>query len=464
MERRFEVRLRELLADAVVSPETFRGMLGRLERFVEPFAACLRTPEQQRHIREYAAGLLSNVGRKNVESIAYHHDQERQALQKFIGQCPWDHQPLLIELTRQVGHELGESDGVVVFDPSTFPKKGTESVGVDRQWCGRLGKVENCQVGVYMAYASRKEHALVNMRLYLPKSWAKTKSKARLRKCGVPKERRFQTRHELALEMLDETGPYLPHLWIAGDDEMGRSSQFRADLRGRQKCYVLAVPSNTLVRDLEQEPPAYTGLGRPRAIPFVRADKWCGALPPRAWTTITVRDGEKGPLVVQAVRTRMLAKTEKRSKRLCEETLLVIRERQGNGTLKHDYYLCHDDRVASFDTPLTELVRVARTTHRIEECFQRGKSEAGLADYEVRTWLGWHHHQTLSLVAAWFLTQEARREKKHDPCHDRAPGAGWIGHAVATRVAMRPPRETRPRCHTSPATQRRSETLSLQTT
>jgi SRSO17 transposase len=314
-----------------------------------------------------------------------------------------------------------------------------------------------------MAYASRKEHTLVNMRLYLPKSWANTRSKARLRKCGVPKERRFQTRHELALEMLDESGRYLPHLWIAGDDEMGRSSQFRADLRERHKSYVLAVPSNTLVRDLEQEPPAYTGLGRPRAIPFVRVDKWCAALPPRAWTRNRVRDGEKGPLVVQAARTCVLAKTENRSKRLCEEMLLVIRERQNDGTWKHDYYICHDDRTASFDTPLTELVRVARTTHRIEECFQRGKSEAGLADYEVRTWLGWHHHQTLSLMAAWFLTQEARREKNHDPCYDRAAGAGWIGHALASRVAMRPPRETRPQCHTSSATQRESSAAPPQT-
>src|SRR5712691_763850 len=135
MERRFAARLEELLDDATVHPAVLRDMLPRLERFVEPFAALLATTEQRTHVKEYVAGLVSNLKRKNVESIAYHHDQDRQALQKFIGQVPWDHQPLLMELARQVGAEIGEVDGVIVFDPSGFPKKGSESVGVQRQWC-----------------------------------------------------------------------------------------------------------------------------------------------------------------------------------------------------------------------------------------------------------------------------------------------------------------------------------------
>src|SRR6202035_2297191 len=114
--------------------------------------------------------------------------------------------------------ELGETDGVLVFDPSAFPKQGTESVGVQRQWCGRLGKIENCQVGVYLGYVSRKDHALVDFRLYLPKEW--TRDRKRMNKAGVPKGVRFCTRHELALDMLDEHGSLLPHQWIAGDDEM----------------------------------------------------------------------------------------------------------------------------------------------------------------------------------------------------------------------------------------------------
>ena len=141
MERRFRVRLDELLEDAEVPPGLLRGVFPRLEDFLQPFVAALRSPEQQTHAHHYVQGLLSDLDSKDVESIAYLHDSERQGLQKFIGQADWDQQPWLTELTRQVGAELGEADGVLVFDPSAFPKKGTASVGVQRQWCGRLWSV-----------------------------------------------------------------------------------------------------------------------------------------------------------------------------------------------------------------------------------------------------------------------------------------------------------------------------------
>ena len=157
-----------------------RGFSRAAQRFVAPaesvclpFVESLGEPEQKRHTVEYMTGLVSGLERKTGEGIAYLHDQERQGIQKFIGFVPWDHQPLLATLASQVGQELGEADGVIVFDPSGFPKKGTKSVGVGKQWCGRLGKVENCQVGVYMGYVTRKEHAIVNVRLYLPEDWAK---------------------------------------------------------------------------------------------------------------------------------------------------------------------------------------------------------------------------------------------------------------------------------------------------
>lgn len=407
MERRFSDRLEQLLDEATVNPAVLRDVMPRLERFLQPFAAFLETPQQRNHLNEYVAGLISNVERKNAESIAYHHDQDRQPLQKFIGQIPWDHQPLVTELARQVGIEIGEPDGVIVFDPSGFAKKGTASVGVQRQWCGRLGKIENCQVGIYLAYVSRLEHALVDVRLYLPAEWARDKK--RRKECGVPKEVRFQTRHEQALEMLQAQGSLLPHAWIAGDDEMGRSSKFRGDLRALNERYLLAVPSNTLIRDCEVEPPAQSGRGRRRKIPFTRVDRWCAALPEDAWETIEVRPGEKGPLAVQMVKRRVLAKTERRRVGP-EEILVVSREQQADGTFKLDYYLSS----AAAETPLAEFARVAKAEHRIEDCLKRAKSEAGLAQYQVRTWEGWHHHQTLSLLATWFLTQETRRGKKMD--------------------------------------------------
>jgi SRSO17 transposase len=430
MERRFELRLEELLDDAVLEPQIPAGMLDRLERFVEPFAAYLFSSEQRRHFWEYIAGMLSDVKRKNAENVAYFHDQDRQAMQKFMGQSPWNDRPLIGELVRQVGAELGEPDGVLVFDPSAFPKQGKESVGVARQWCGRLGKIDNCQVGVYFAYVSRKEHALVDVRLYLNKEW--TKDKRRRKKCGVPRTIRFRTRHALALEMLEEHGAALPHAWIAGDDEMGRSSAFRRDLRRRNERYLLAVPSNTLVRDLNATPPVYEGRGRRPQVPFQRTDRWCATLPEDAWTTIEARDGSRGPLTVQAVKTRVLAKTDRR-RNGPEETLVVLREVQHDGTMKHDYYLSD----APHETPLKEFSRVAKAEHRIEECLERAKSDAGLAQYQVRNWTGWHHHQTLSLLAAWFLTREDRWGKKIYAGVDGADGSHHYRFPLASRPRLR---------------------------
>jgi SRSO17 transposase len=397
--------MEELLEDAVLDPRIPRGMLDRLEQFVEPFAARLTSREQRQHAREYVAGLFSDVKRKNAETIAYLHDQDRQALQKFIGQSPWDPRPLIAELAAQVGRELGEPDGVLVFDPSAFRKQGKDSVGVARQWCGRLGKIDNCQVGIYLGYVSRIEHALVDVRLYLNQAWAKDNK--RRKKAGVPRDLRFRTRHALALEMLAEHGKVLPHTWIAGDDEMGRSSAFRRELRGLEERYLLAVPSNTLVRDVNAEPPPYAGRGRRPQVPFTRVDRWCTALPDQAWTTVDVRDAARGPLVVQAVKTRVQAKTDRR-RNGPEETLVILREVQADGTMKHDYYLSN----AAAETPLAEFARVAKAEHRIEECLERAKGEAGLAQYQVRNWNGWHRHQTLSLMAAWFLTKEDLRGKK----------------------------------------------------
>src|SRR3954470_8331093 len=197
MERRFRVRLAELLDDAQVPPDLMRDALPRLEAFLRPFVAALHSAAQRTNAHQYVQGLLSDLPSKDVESIAYLHDRDRQGLQKFIGQAEWGHGPLLAELARQVGSELGEPDGVLVFDPSAFPKQGAASVGVQRQWCGRLGKVDNCQVGVYLGYVTRREHALVDVRLYLPREWAG--GRPRRLKAGVPREARFRTRHELAL-------------------------------------------------------------------------------------------------------------------------------------------------------------------------------------------------------------------------------------------------------------------------
>ena len=425
MERRYKVRLAELEADAELCPDLVRSLLPRLESFLKPFTERLQGSEQQAYAEHYVDGLLSNVRRKNVESIAYVHDQDRMPLQRFIGQAPWDHVPLLEELARQVGTELGEADGVLVFDPSSFPKCGKESVGVQRQWCGRLGKVDNCQVGIYLGYVTHREHALVDMRLYLPESWAKDKN--RRRKVGIPKEIRFQTRHHLVLEMLDQKGALLPHAWITGDDEMGRPMWFRQALEQRKERYLLAVPSNTLIRDLDASPPPYCGRGKRPQTPFVRADRWAQALPAQAWKRIKIRDGEKEPLVVHVAVASVEAKTDRR-RAAPKETLVVVQRQLTDGSAEHDYCLSN----APAETPHAEFARVANAEHRIEECIKRAKGEAGLADYQVRTWEGWHHHQTLALIATWFLVKETRRGKKMDTCVDGSPTRRDHRQAIAS--------------------------------
>lgn len=456
MDARYGERLEAMLVEAQVDAEMVEGIPARLVEFVEPFTRSILQAKQRRRAAAFIGGLMSDVERKNAESIAYRHDQERKEMQYFLGESRWDHQPPLIELATQVGRELGQPDGVIVFDPSGFPKKGTESVGVQRQWCGRLGKIENCQVGVYLGYVSAVEHALVNMRLYLPREWAK--DKGRRKKCHVPREVKFQTRHELCLEMLDEVGPLLPHGWIAGDDEMGRSSSFRRELRSRNERYLLAVPSNTLIRDLEVEVPEPAGPGAPRKAPFVRADKWRLSLPESAWTTIEVRDAEKGPLVVEVTTCRVQAKAD--GKRVGpEELVVIIRSRDEGGAMKHDYYLSN----AEPEVPRRELARVAKAEHRIEECLQRGKSECGLADYEVRSWGGWHHHQALSLIAAWFLNCELRAGKKIGPRVHLPATPGRDRPTPSHRLRLRPTQPHRLPMHTPLGAQPICPLLSPQT-
>lgn len=458
MEANYEARKQELLNECQIAPQVFQRVMPRLESFMSPFVDSLVRREQREHANTFVQGLLSDLDHKNVESIAYRFGQDRMPLQWFIGRSDWDHRPLRDELVRQVGQALGEADGVIVFDPSGFPKSGRESVGVARQWCGRLGKVDNCQVAIYMGYVSSREHALVDTQLFLPKEW--TKDKKRREKAGVPKHVRYRTRHQLCLEMLAQHGPQLPHAWITGDDEMGRPYWFRSQLNQLGESYLLAVPCNMQIRDLAVEPPQYGGRGRCPKRPWMRVDAWVEAASESDWTTVDVRDGSKGPLIVEVAKRSVVARTDKRQEGH-PETLVVIRFRQRDTEriVQTDYYLSN----ATTDTAEAEFARAAKAEHRIEECIQRGKSEAGLADYEVRTWNGWHHHQILSLIATWFLTTEARRGKKiHAGDHGSAdPRRDQFDPGPPLRMRYALPHQ--PRTRTPPAAQRTRSPVSLET-
>jgi hypothetical protein len=193
-----------------------------------------------------------------------------------------------------------------------------------------------------------------------------------MKRAGVPRDKqKYRTRHEICLELLDRYGDLMPHQWITGDDELGRPAEFRRELRRRNEQYLLAVPCNTKVADLESDPPQYTGHGRRPVRPSVRVDKWVSEQPSSLWKEIDVRDAEKGPLVIEVVTRRV--ETSKRSKGgAAEEILVVIRYRdRDRAVVKQDYYLSN----ASATTTHAEFGRAAKAEHRVEECFDRGKAK-----------------------------------------------------------------------------------------
>ncbi len=393
-------RREELLNDCIVSPDVFTPLIDRLGAFVVPYQHALETETRQHHMPLYLQGLLSHLPRKNAEAIATLIDVERQVLQDFIGTASWDHRPLITVLVGQVANRLGEPNGIIAFDPSSFPKRGTHSVGVKRQWCGHRGKVDTCQVGVFMGYVSEHDHALLDFRFSLPEEWARDEQ--RRQACHVPPEVRYHTRHAQCVEMLDLWGEQIPHGWVTGDDELGRHTRFRHELRERGERYVLGVPCTTTMRDLEAPLPAYQGRGRRPKAPWQSVSAWRHALDPDGWTRLTVRDGEKGPVEIEMVKRRVQTRLER--KRTGPQEWLVVTRRP----LADDRILetqasrdaCDQDarygyrydltptqtHASELEEPsLAELARVIKAGSCIEASFQRGKSEAGMDEYQVRT-------------------------------------------------------------------------------
>jgi SRSO17 transposase len=390
-----------LLADAELSAASVRGCAGRLQRFLQRYLPRFYRVEQRALAEIVVRGKLSNLERKTAEPIAYAAGLERKPVQHFVGAGLWDDEAVMAELRRHVARERADPDAVLVVDPSAFAKKGAASCGVGRQWCGRLGKIDNCQVGVFAAYVTAAGYAPVDRQLYLPADWAGDAKRRRL--THVPAAVMFQERWRLALALLDRVGRDLPFGWVAGDDEFGRASAFRAELRGRGRRYVLDVPCNTLIRDLSEAPAP--GRRRP---PWRRVDEWAQAQPPGRWRKLATGDGAKGPKVVRALETWVQTKDEDGNPGPRER--LVVKR-----TIDREPQVWYSLTNAKSDVPLGEVVVAHGRRHGIEEMLQAGKGEVGLGHYEVRSWVGWHHHMTLSLLALWFLILEKGRLGKKRP-------------------------------------------------
>ena len=406
----------EIFSTTQVRPSEAGETLKQLEKFAKSFAPFFYRKEQAELSKMYLEGLVSDLHRKSVEPIAIAHHHPRQGLQRFVGQGKWEDSDVRGELHRQIAAVLGDPDGVLVLDSSGFPKKGSHSVGVARQWCGRLGKEDNCQVGVFIGYVGGGSYTLVDGDLYLPHEW--TRSRDRLNSCHVPRTIGFRTKIRIAEDLLTLIVPKLPHRWIVGDDEFGRPADFRRKLRKQGEHYLLDVPSNTVIRDLAAPlPDRVPGRRGPSPqVPFVSVKAWADSQPAGAWKRVVVRPGEKGPLEVEivttSVRTRPHRKIGPRERLVVTRTVAAIPE--------YKYFLAH----AESTTSLEVLARVAGTRHWIEQCFEISKDDIGMDHYEVRSWTGWQHHMTMSFLAHWFLTLEHRRLGEKIPCPDgRLDGA-----------------------------------------
>jgi SRSO17 transposase len=405
------------LADAEVSAAAVAGCRRRLDSFLRRYLPRFYRVEQHELARLVLQGKLSGLQRKTSEPIAYQAGRPRKPVQHFVGAGGWDDEGVMAELRRHVAQALADPDAVLVLDPSAFPKSGVGSCGVARQWCGRLGKVENCQVGVFLAYVSAAGQALVDRQLYLPQEWAQ--DPARRRATHVPPVVAFQESWRIGLDLLDRSAGDLPFGWVAGDDEFGRCAEFRAELRRRQRRYVLDVPCNTSLRDLGEAPAP----GRQRP-PWRRADAWAQAQPRQRWRKLRLRAGSKGPKVVWAVEAWVQTK-EQDGRVGSRERLVVIR------TVDREPRTWYTLSNALEEVPLAKLVEVHGRRHGAEELFGAGKGEVGLGHYEVRSWVGWHHHMTLSLLALWFLQWEQERLGGENPGPDGVAVAGSVHPAAA---------------------------------
>ena len=323
-------------------------------------------------------------------------------MQRFLAESPWDDDTVIGRLQEYLGPRLGHPDAVWVLDGSDFPKQGRKSVGVARQYCGRLGKVANCQAGMFLVYVSPLGRALVDKRLYLPEIW--TSEQDRCESAGVSEERQgYRSKTQLALEMLEralERGQ-LQAGWVAGDDAFGMSPSFRDGLESLGVRYVLDVPAGFTVWPLDPErtSPAYQGRGAPRK-PRLRSGQRrtmterSDELPGEACREITVAEGSQGPrsYLFSAQRVRPT------SRRKPGEIHWAIYRRNLDGS-EPRYYLSN----APEDTPLETLAYVGGSRWRIETEFETEKSDVGLDEYETRTLPGWHHHVALCLLAGAFL-------------------------------------------------------------
>ena len=354
-----------------------------IERVHQCIAGRFRRPEPRRRALEYLKGLLSPVERKNGWQLAEQAgDATPYGVQRLLSGYVWDADLVRDDLKQYVVEHLGDGDAVLVVDETGFLKKGEKSAGVQRQYSGTAGRIENSQVGVFLAYASGNGRTLLDRELYLPQVWADDWE--RRREAGVPESVGFQTKGQLAQLMLGralESG--VPFTWFTGDEVYGSDRNLRLWLEREGVPHVLAIKRSEKLWALTEKGPRQ-----------VRADWLAGGVEGSGWIRCSAGDGAKGPRVYDwaAVNIRPLREPGKGYWLLARRSIANPEELA--------YYVCYGPA----GTALEELVRVAGRRWTIEECFEEAKGQVGLDQYEVRRWDGWYRHITLAMLAHAYLT------------------------------------------------------------
>ncbi len=398
------------------------------------FAPLFGRKEARAQSLVYLNGLLLATGRKSAEPMALVFGQADDqddisqnqvlALQRFLTYSPWSAQDVHCEVQRVFAQRLVPSTAnwsigtVGVIDESGFVKKGTESVGVQRQYCGRVGKKENCQVGVFLVGVTPAGSALLEQQLYLPRCWASDGK--RRAKAAVPEEISFQTKPQIGIELLRRTRTHglVRFDWVIADEFYGHNGTFLDHLEQMQQRYVVEVPSNTTVWTVDpqtQLPPHEGRRGpvatlppRDRVRQHVRSVRdLAQSLAPTAWQILQLRAGAKGPLAFAFARLRVWAVRHRKPGPAC--WLIVRRSLEPDGELK--YYLSN----ATQDEPLETMALVTGTRYSVEEFFGEAKGHLGMAQYEARAWSSWHHHMSLVALAHLFVTLTRQRLKEKTP-------------------------------------------------
>jgi SRSO17 transposase len=398
-----------------------RAAAERLVEFHERFAPLFGKEQAQDNAYSYVKGLMVCPERKSIEPIALNVGNGNvSALQKFINSAPWDHDDVQAEVQGAFVDELVPTAadspiGVVgVVDESGFAKKGDHSAGVARQHNGRLGKEDNCQVGVFLVGVTPGGTALLDHRLYLPEPWCEDSEAAHQRrdKAHIPEGIVFQTKPQIAAGLIRQTAALgiVTLGWITADEEYGRNGEFLDELETLGHRYVVEVPVNTTVwtEDPAACVPPYSGRGpvptHPSRASVRSAAAVASALPPESWRTLQIRRGAKGPLAFAFAAVRVWA--VRHGEAGPPIWLLVRRSLEPTPEIK--YYVSDGDAA----TPLEVLAQVACTRHEVEAYFEDAKSYLGMAQYETRSWIGWHHHMSLVAMAHLFIALTRRDLKK----------------------------------------------------